>query len=775
MWEETTLDSWISRASFALHALYSPDLHCFLRNSQAASVANPTIDQTGSMSTNRGFLAFAEEMYDLLEDGREQPGGTKMRASQTVADMVLHYYACDAQLYRSHSAAVPNMFTDAHALVALSSCLSPQAISLLDAASKDDTEKALRNNHRALASSLLARLLTYHGGRFDSDPQESPVVTVHVVRAIDSAASVWDPNGTPSADEDQAVTDFMNDLIANEARRRGRISGKGLSTEILDSFNGIIRATAREGVLRQLGLHIGKDPEFDPASLLASCCTLQRYGGRSGRNLIVQGMNVLSACQDTNGSWSADLLTSDSNRLVYVSSFEMAVMAANLLMADLSRGDTELVSTVEPMLLRSYSLLESGYMDLTRPETRHSIAQRGWGNDRTRQSTVVEGWTTSLALQLLLRMRRIRDMEEQLRLREDFRQVRITASSTERWPDIDRILPKPDTSEPELDNRIKKAFRGARDPFVGRTVVKGLVADVVKPVLTSPVQRPEGISSFLLFGPPGTGKTSIVNCLARALEWPIITISPSDFLLDGIDAFEARADALFSSMAKLRRVVILFDECEELFRRRVPTGSPDVRTHGAFITPGMLPRLQALRRRNWVIFAIATNADREDLDPAVLRRGRLDRRQHIAHPQPAVQAQYLGDTVESGLRKAEKIDESASLTDAQRKAIKDALASYWETVLKKKVEDRDHQLKEAQRSRDTGNFEEYVHKMWNVHAMETDIPFVSFSVLDEASEALVGAYKTPRSLTKALVLETITRCASADAGSSWANEHDDNP
>lgn len=79
------------------------------------------------------------------------------------------------------------------------------------------------------------------------------------------------------------------------------------------------------------------------------------------------------------------------------------------------------------------------------------------------------------------------------------------------------------------------------------------------------------------------------------------------------------------------------DECEELLRRRSAIGTPESRTQGAFITSGMLPRLQELRRGNWSVFAIATNSDLDELDPAVVRRGRLDRKFAVEHPDINVQ------------------------------------------------------------------------------------------------------------------------------------------
>ena len=44
----------------------------------------------------------------------------------------------------------------------------------------------------------------------------------------------------------------------------------------------------------------------------------------------------------------------------------------------------------------------------------------------------------------------------------------------------------------------------------------------------------KGRRSALLFGPPGTSKTTLVRAFAAELKWPIVEIEPSGFLIDGI-------------------------------------------------------------------------------------------------------------------------------------------------------------------------------------------------------------------------------------------------
>ncbi len=96
--------------------------------------------------------------------------------------------------------------------------------------------------------------------------------------------------------------------------------------------------------------------------------------------------------------------------------------------------------------------------------------------------------------------------------------------------------------------------------------------------------------SMLLYGPPGTGKTSIAEELAKALQWKLITVTPSDFIAKGEAEVEARAKSIFAALNRQKDVVILFDEIDRLILDR---DSPSYEKQGdlfQFMTPSMLAR-----------------------------------------------------------------------------------------------------------------------------------------------------------------------------------------
>jgi SpoVK/Ycf46/Vps4 family AAA+-type ATPase len=146
------------------------------------------------------------------------------------------------------------------------------------------------------------------------------------------------------------------------------------------------------------------------------------------------------------------------------------------------------------------------------------------------------------------------------------------------------------------------------------------------------------VSAVLLFGPPGTAKSTLVKSLAQRLEWQFIELSPSDFVERGIESIEQRSQEIFESLGVLRETVVLFDELDSLLidREQLPPG-----TILNFTVPAMLPKMQKLAKlakKQRVLLVFATNFfDR--LDAAMVRPGRIDRRFVVLpHDRPARKA-----------------------------------------------------------------------------------------------------------------------------------------
>lgn len=138
--------------------------------------------------------------------------------------------------------------------------------------------------------------------------------------------------------------------------------------------------------------------------------------------------------------------------------------------------------------------------------------------------------------------------------------------------------------------------------------------------------------SAILFGPPGTGKTTLVRVVAEAIGWPYVELQPSHFVADGLPNVQKTAQGIFDSLMELDRCVVLFDEMDELMRERDSEGTD---AFGRFLTTSMLPRLADLWKQRRVIYFVATNHI-EKFDYAVTRAHRFDA--HILVPHPSFRA-----------------------------------------------------------------------------------------------------------------------------------------
>ena len=127
--------------------------------------------------------------------------------------------------------------------------------------------------------------------------------------------------------------------------------------------------------------------------------------------------------------------------------------------------------------------------------------------------------------------------------------------------------------------------------------------------------------SALLFGPPGTSKTEIARAVAADVRWPLIELTPSEFVKGSLANVYLQADAIFDDLMDLSAVVVFFDEMDALVQTR--EGEVQLDIESQFLTTTMLPKLTRLHDQARVIFLMATNYQ-ERFDAAIKRAGRFD-------------------------------------------------------------------------------------------------------------------------------------------------------
>lgn len=129
-----------------------------------------------------------------------------------------------------------------------------------------------------------------------------------------------------------------------------------------------------------------------------------------------------------------------------------------------------------------------------------------------------------------------------------------------------------------------------------------------------------GRRSALLFGPPGTSKTTFVRNAAKKIAWPLVELNPSHFLKHGLENIYSQAEEIFEDLNDLSWAVVFFDEMDALAQRR-DVGQLDITSQ--LLTTSMLPKLSRLHSQGRVLYFMATNHQR-NFDPAIKRPRRFD-------------------------------------------------------------------------------------------------------------------------------------------------------
>ena len=133
-------------------------------------------------------------------------------------------------------------------------------------------------------------------------------------------------------------------------------------------------------------------------------------------------------------------------------------------------------------------------------------------------------------------------------------------------------------------------------------------------------------NGMILYGPPGCGKTFFAEKFAEESHFNFTLVNGSDLGSSYIHGTQGKIAALFEEAQKHSPAIICFDEFDSF----VPSRSSMAAEHRPEEINEFLSQLNNCSKKG--IFVIGTTNRLDMIDPAVLRRGRMDL--HVEVPAP---------------------------------------------------------------------------------------------------------------------------------------------
>ncbi len=177
-------------------------------------------------------------------------------------------------------------------------------------------------------------------------------------------------------------------------------------------------------------------------------------------------------------------------------------------------------------------------------------------------------------------------------------------------------------SNPEKDKGL--------DSVAGMADLKALFRlDFIRIVKNPNVARAYGIkpsNCTLLYGPQGCGKTFIAEKAAQESGLKYRIVRPSDLGSIYIHGAQQKIAETFAEAEKKGPMILIFDEFDAL----VPQRSAEMNENQANEVNEMLTQLNNCAERG--IFCLCTTNRPDRIDPAVMRKGRVDRSIYVSLP-----------------------------------------------------------------------------------------------------------------------------------------------
>lgn len=173
----------------------------------------------------------------------------------------------------------------------------------------------------------------------------------------------------------------------------------------------------------------------------------------------------------------------------------------------------------------------------------------------------------------------------------------------------------------------------------GLTELKQLLQRDVIEALRQPEKYAQyGLSipnGMLLYGPPGCGKTFFAKRFAEEVGFNFMCLTPSTLKSRYVNATQENIAKMFEEAAQNAPTIVFIDEINEL----VPNRESDVHEMSRSAVNEMLAQMDRTGERG--IFVIGATNYPHQIDPAMLRAGRLERKVYLPPPDQEVRVELF--------------------------------------------------------------------------------------------------------------------------------------
>ena len=422
-------------------------------------------------------------------------------------------------------------------------------------------------------------------------------------------------------------------LLDAHHRLKANTTGSRVENRLTETQLGgrTLRAYFEHGLHEQIAFHSIPDSRFDPAFLVFCLEGALRFPTSNvSTETIERALRVLEESQEETPYWRprTPILTTKKGEVLFPVSVEVANSLLRITdLLDRPYEEPRYFLRCRPLLQRYVRWLRAQRVSKSHRDVGNSRERLfyGWHSENDANPDQIHLWLTSEVIVFLLGY--------QLRFHDGIGYTMLKASGLQVKRHTTRDHPR--DMSPSMywkHGPSKGSAKGwlQNEPLLGHRIKDSpyLIYDVIfrkylKPRDSGHEDGGSANYSILLYGPPGIGKTTVCEEIAKALCWPFVIVTPSDFLAGGAAEVEARAKAIFAMLQEQRDTVVLLDEIDHFLLDRE---SPEYASQEGifqFMTPGMLTKINDLRRAKRIIFVIATNYE-ERIDSAIKRPGRID-------------------------------------------------------------------------------------------------------------------------------------------------------